>query len=158
MRSAACPSCPNLSHQEWQKSLDLFIEISSRGLSASSVGHNYALSACRQGKRWRHGFEIMEVMKEPAAVFFNLRAKFHPFLRNNLKFCIWRSHDLTIDGLNVWDHPKMPNNSALGILNQELPRYYQPVFHSNGTGRALGEGLRARLPAKDGPGGPIPRP
>lgn len=22
----------------------------------------------------------------------------------------------------------MPKNSALGILNQELPRYYQPVF------------------------------
>ena len=50
--------------KEWQKSLDLFKEISELGLSASSVGHNYALSACRQGKRWQHGFEIMEMMKE----------------------------------------------------------------------------------------------
>lgn len=40
------------------------MEIEQRGLSASSVGHNYALSACRQGKRWKHGFEIMEIMKE----------------------------------------------------------------------------------------------
>ena len=62
--------CFNQKTQEWQMSLDLFREIEQQGLAASSVGHNYALSACRQGKRWKHGFEIMEVMKAGQLSFF----------------------------------------------------------------------------------------
>lgn len=46
------------------------MEIDELGLSASSVGHNYALSACRQGKRWKHGFEIMAVMKDRQCGFW----------------------------------------------------------------------------------------
>ena len=57
--AAACEEA-----HEWQRSLSLFLEISGQGLAASSVGHNYALSACRQGKQWKHGFEIMELMKQ----------------------------------------------------------------------------------------------
>ena len=57
--AAACEEA-----HEWQRSLSLFLEISQQGLFASSVGHNYALSACRQGKQWKHGFEVMDAMKQ----------------------------------------------------------------------------------------------
>ncbi|CAK0885873.1 unnamed protein product [Prorocentrum cordatum] len=49
---------------EWQRSLELFLEVGRRDLESTSVGHNYALSACRQGKRWRHGFEIMMAKRD----------------------------------------------------------------------------------------------
>ena len=57
--AAACEEA-----HEWQRSLSLFLEIGEQGLFASSVGHNYALSACRQGKQWKHGLEIMDTMKQ----------------------------------------------------------------------------------------------
>ena len=110
------------------------------GLESTSVGHNYALSACRRGRQWRLGFEIgfLKCVFEDVFQTLWLRSIARVrLLRNWWVHCGCTTHldmGLLVFPVWIWSPKRHPEFTKGGLAKEGLAiRHVSNLHINNGT-------------------------